>query len=211
MELSKKFYHSLNKKTMPTGYTANIEKGITFNEFVLGCARSFGALIDMRDEPNGTPIPDEFIPNDYHYKEAEIRKDKLCLFDTFTLEDAQRQIDIEHKKALEYNERYINNKNLLKWKYEDMLAKAKAWEAPTPEHEGLKKFMIEQITTSIEWDCGDYRNPIKPPLDPETWIKEERQHIIEQIEYHEKKYSEEIKRCKERSAWVKELKKSLGI
>lgn len=28
---------------MPSGYTCGIEKGITFKEFALGCARAFGA------------------------------------------------------------------------------------------------------------------------------------------------------------------------
>ena len=38
---------------MPTGYTLDLYNGkdITFEEFVLKCARAFGALIDMRDEP----------------------------------------------------------------------------------------------------------------------------------------------------------------
>ena len=54
---------------MPTGYTATLmEKGQTFQEFIMGCARAFGALIEMRDSPNDAPIPDKFEPSDYHAK-----------------------------------------------------------------------------------------------------------------------------------------------
>ena len=47
---------------MPTGYTAPIKDGISFNDFMWGCARAFGALIMMRDDPPGTPIPERFEP-----------------------------------------------------------------------------------------------------------------------------------------------------
>ena len=36
---------------MPTGYTDKIKDGITFKEYAMGCARAFGALITMRDNP----------------------------------------------------------------------------------------------------------------------------------------------------------------
>jgi hypothetical protein len=35
---------------MPTGYTDKIKDGISFEEFVLSCARQFGACISMRDD-----------------------------------------------------------------------------------------------------------------------------------------------------------------
>lgn len=51
---------------MPTGYTANIKNGITFEEFALDCARNFGALIIMRDEPKDAPIPEQFEASKHH-------------------------------------------------------------------------------------------------------------------------------------------------
>jgi hypothetical protein len=36
---------------MPTGYTAAIKDGISFEKFVWDCARGMGALVMMRDEP----------------------------------------------------------------------------------------------------------------------------------------------------------------
>lgn len=60
---------------MPTAYTANISKGITFKEYALLCARNFGATITMRDEPLDAEIP-EFQPSDYYVKRiSEIKKD----------------------------------------------------------------------------------------------------------------------------------------
>lgn len=53
---------------MPTGYTANVPDGITFEQFVWQCARGMGALVMMRDEPTGAPIPERFEPSDYNAK-----------------------------------------------------------------------------------------------------------------------------------------------
>jgi len=55
---------------MPTGYTYPVVEGkITeFSDFALSCARAFGALITMRDDPHDTPIPETFEPSDYNAK-----------------------------------------------------------------------------------------------------------------------------------------------
>ena len=46
---------------MPTGYTADIQDGkiTTLREYALSCARAFGALIMMRDDPHDAPIADD--------------------------------------------------------------------------------------------------------------------------------------------------------
>ena len=52
---------------MPTGYTDRIYRGVetSFRTFMLECARGFGALVHLRDEP-GAPIPDVIPPSDYY-------------------------------------------------------------------------------------------------------------------------------------------------
>jgi hypothetical protein len=49
---------------MPTGYTDCVRSGevTEFADFAMKCARAFGACIEMRDEPSGTPIPEAFEP-----------------------------------------------------------------------------------------------------------------------------------------------------
>ena len=59
---------------MPTGYTACIidkESPATFNQFVMGCARAFGACITMRDDPQDAEIPDSFEAGSYHKERLE--------------------------------------------------------------------------------------------------------------------------------------------
>ena len=35
-----------------TGYTSKIAQDITFKDFVMSCARAFGALVTLRDKPS---------------------------------------------------------------------------------------------------------------------------------------------------------------
>ena len=51
---------------MPTGYTSKIKDDITFEQYAMGCARAFDALIDMRDEASDALIPEELTPSNYH-------------------------------------------------------------------------------------------------------------------------------------------------
>jgi hypothetical protein len=56
------------ERIMPTGYTAElIEKGMEFNDFVLTCARAFGACIELRDRKLA-PAP-RTIPSNGNYHE----------------------------------------------------------------------------------------------------------------------------------------------
>ena len=50
---------------MPTEYTDAIADGISFNDFMMKCARGMGALIMMSDEPSDAPILEQFEPSDY--------------------------------------------------------------------------------------------------------------------------------------------------
>jgi len=194
---------------MPTGYTAEIAKGITFEEFVCQCARAFGALIHLRDEPLSSDIPDEVIPSDYHAKAlvgAEIKyKEALEIKEEQAKHLAKEEFDAE---MLSYQDR-LYEKHELKRKYEDMLAKVRAWNPPTTEHEGLKKFMIEQLTSSIDFDCSTDYIEVPKLKSPKEWCEKNISNKLWNYNYHKEENEKEIQRCKERTEWVKALKESL--
>lgn len=45
---------------MPTGYTCEIENGMSFEQFALRCARGLAYLTSMQEESLDAPIPDVF-------------------------------------------------------------------------------------------------------------------------------------------------------
>jgi hypothetical protein len=69
---------------MPTGYTADIEKGITFEEYALRCARA--CIMEIRDLPWDAPIPDTIEDSgvQYHADQLIDKQKQLEEFEAMT-------------------------------------------------------------------------------------------------------------------------------
>jgi len=196
---------------MPTGYTAKIEDGISFVEFAWGCARGMGALIEMRDAPFDAPIPERFQPSDYHKRGMEEATRELQRLLAMTADDADKAAREAHAARHKDWVRSIDRNQRLREKYEAMLGEVRAWRPPTPDHEGLKTFMIEQLETSIEFDCGAnlYRAAEPQPETGEQWRMGRIANASRDIDYHHKEYLAEVDRVEARNAWVAALRRSL--
>jgi hypothetical protein len=195
---------------MPTGYTAAIKDGISFPDFTLKCARAFGALVMMRDEPEGADIPDEFQPSDYHINELIVLGQRKKELTEMALIDgaAAKAAEEEYQESITHWEKREAEKLELRNKYNEMLAQVVKWKAPTSEHEGLKEFMIKQLRDSIDWDCSESEKPEK--VSTEKWYIGECARVQSMVSYHTKENEAEINRAAERSKWVRELKESLN-
>ena len=77
---------------MPTGYTAGVQDGTVtdFSEFALQCARNFGALVTMRDDPWSTPIPERFEASEYARTAVVEAQQKLDEFHKLTVKGSRR-------------------------------------------------------------------------------------------------------------------------
>ena len=193
---------------MPTGYTADISKGISFEKFVLTCARAMGALIMMRDEPSDAPILDKFEPSDYHPKELAKAEQEYSFLLHLEKDQVKQYAERDYSDAVESWKKRKDEKLELENKYKEMLAKVVQWNPPTKEHEGFKDFMMQQIRESIKWDCSPYEAPENPSAD--EWYRKKLKDIDWRIDYHTKEGKEEVRRSKERSEWVQQLKSSLN-
>ena len=196
---------------MPTGYTLDLYDGkdITFEEFVLKCARAFGALIDMRDEPMDAPIPERFEPSDHHLEELEKAKRRLKEIRKWNEEKAEQEAERAYREALKEREEFIKKNKLIRKRYEDMLSKVQKWKPPTIEHASLKQFMIQQLLESIEFDCFVPEMPQR--LSGEEYREQQIKKALSDIEYHEKEYAEEVNRVYEKNKWLLSLRESLKI
>jgi hypothetical protein len=196
---------------MATGYTATIAEGISFNDFALQCARSFGALILMRDDPMDKPIPKEFKPSDYHSKKiVEIMKE-LKLLESLPESEANKRAEQDYQTALDVKKEGLKKANKLREKYLAMLVKVQGWTPPTSDHTELKKFMVEQIEQSIKFDClTDYYTQQDIKLQSgKDWLAGQMQKLADSLTYHIKEDKEEKERTAGRNRWVQELRKSL--
>lgn len=197
---------------MPTGYTADIGKGISFREFILRCARGMGACIMQRDDPSNDPPKLQEV-SDYH-------KIKLAEAETTLKEIREMPDDVAEQKAKEESESEIasiedgiRKNNDLRDKYRAMLSRVEAWQPPTSEHDGLKDFMEQQIKQSIDFDCGGsyYQDQLEKrlPISAHEWKAKHLKNALWNFNYHKDELSKEIERTEARNNWIKRLYESL--
>lgn len=196
---------------MPTGYTEDVANGkITdFNEYALQCARNFGACITLRDEPMTSEIP-EFVPSDHNAKRlAEAKKD-LAAFLAMDHDQREKLRSDEHAENARVAEKGIAEKQVERERYEAMLAKAKAYKSPSPDHDNYAGFLVSQLEESIQWDCStDYYDGLQQQKPFGEWESEKLERLKRDVAYHEKANREEIERTDQRNEWVRKLKASL--
>lgn len=198
---------------MPTGYTATLcEKDQPFSEFVLGCARAFGACISQRDDPM-SDLPRIEPKSNYH--EVELEKAQAELTKLQKLSKAARIKFGEKKKSdsLAYSRKELVKHEEARARLETMLAKVNSWHPPSSDHIELKKFMIQQLTTTIEHD-GDtnyYRKQIE--ADSKKTAMDYYIDAIKSaewsVEYHLKENKKDSERHDGRSQWISDLFQSL--
>lgn len=194
---------------MPTGYTADIAKGITFQQFAMGCARNFGALITMRDDPADAPIPETFEPSSYYAKALKEAQERLSELGAMTPAQVESTAAKAHSDALvRWHERKAKRESL-RQKYRAMLAEVDAWQPPTANHVGLKKFMTEQIRSSIGFDCNDDHDDKPVKVSAEEWFLAEQKEAMRRLGYAAEENAKDIARAADRTAWVAALRASL--
>lgn len=195
---------------MPTGYTAAVVDGkqTEFPDFAMSCARAFGALITMRDDPADAPIPDEFKPSTYSADRLEEAKGKLALLQAMTPEEADAAAWNAFTEGNRSADEYDAKNDAEDARLEAMAEKVRAWTPPTAEHQGLKTFMLEQISISKH---GDYRSSRPQKMTGAQWLEAETKDAMREIGYHAKSQAEEEARASGRTAWVAALRQSLNV
>lgn len=195
---------------MPTGYTHNVGDGTLteFRDFALQCARAFGALITMRDDPADAPIPDAIEASSYY--SDRLKESEAQLFTLNEMGDdeviAAAQKDNDDSMAA-YRKRLAEDA-ATRDRYLAMLEHVRAWEPPTHDHAPMKEFMVEQLMTSIDCDCGHV--PKTPRmLTPTEWLNERREDLKQGIARYREQDQAERKRAADRTAWIAALKASL--
>lgn len=195
---------------MPTGYTADIKDGISFEQFAMGCARGFGACISMRDLPSDTPIPEEFDASSYHAEKLAEARLTLALYEDMSPEAADMECMDEYShEERNRKKRLQENHNTLQ-AYRGMLEQVRTWVAPSKEHKGLKEFMIKQLEESLQWDDSTkYLSEPTPLLSTTDWREAKKAKALKDIEYHKEGNAKELQRTAERNQWVRQLRESL--
>jgi hypothetical protein len=194
---------------MPTGYTADIKDGISFEQFVWTCARAFGALVMMRDDSMDAPIPERFEPSDTYKKWLLEERAKLGALVAMSVEEVAAAAEAAYLERHASWARRRAEKTELRNRYSEMLAKVVQWEPPTPEHQGLKDFMAQQLRESIDFDCGEKYDDEPQRLEPTDWHNQQVENTRKAIARHLQSHTEEHQRAESRNGWLKALRDSV--
>lgn len=199
---------------MPTGYTADLYDGkdVSFEDFTLNCARAFGALVSLRDEPDAE-IPDEFKVDEYYVERFEKAKEELEKVKQMTDEDFAAEAEKTFAREKESLLRTIEEKKAIRKRYENMLEEVKQWVPPTSDHVALKNFMIDQLESSIRYDAptGFYEKKLAE-LTLET-VEEAKSRLMDdciwELNFSKERLEQAGDAAKYRTEWVSQLRKSL--
>lgn len=87
----------------------------------------------------------------------------------------------------------------------------KKWNPPTPDFVELKRFMIEQLMTSIDGDCHEW-NSLRYFPTKKDWVNDKisNKTLSDKLKYHIDAYNEECESVERANAWIDILVASLG-
>lgn len=195
---------------MPTGYTAAIKDGISFQTFAMTCARAMGACVMMRDDPFSAEIPARLEPSDYHPKKLDLVLAQLAELEAMTEAEFAKAAEEAYQLAEDERLKRLAESIDLRSKYQSMLDQVFAWESPSDNHIGFKLFMVKQITESIRFDCDEsyYQTPT-PRKTPPEWFEARKAQHLRDIDYHKTQHAEEISRTDDSNTWIALLRESL--
>ncbi|AKF13648.1 hypothetical protein PHIN3_385 [Sinorhizobium phage phiN3] len=195
---------------MPTGYTHAVAEGeiTSLRDFVLSCARGMGALICMRDDPADAPVPEQFEPDVEHYNERIIdAAERIEMLREATPETIEALVAKANADALEYHNKRVDTYKRTKKRYKDMIAKVEAWQGAP---EGIKEFMLQQLNSSIEFDCHrDPSDDVPTVWTAERWLAYEIEDLQDDIKRYTRYRNEEVERVAARNEWLRQLHESL--
>lgn len=202
---------------MPTGYTSYIKDGkiTSGKEFLKLCTRAFGIAVDLKDESLDVPTPNHFEPHPYYekaYKDSLVSREKAY---SMTLEEVKEDIISKYNDNKGRVEKILEEYKDEDKKYLKVREEVEKWTPPTPEHENLKKFCLEQIDMSLntslyKWCEEDINKELDTSDDTiKKYIDILRDNADEKLKRAYKKYQEELKRVEEKNLWMKQFLDSL--
>lgn len=201
-----------------TGYTESIDDRSITNgkDFLKLCIREFGVCIGQRDDSLKSPLVTEFKPDDYCNNERVIAIEKYEKLKNTSIEDYynNKLKDIERSKRLNANS--YENKKLERQLYLKIKSEVESWIPPTKEHEGIKRFALDQINKGIPMEKEILGYKLKAEADINYTMDKachdyeiELSDLKDDIEYYEKKCREKAERCNSRNKFMKQFLDSL--
>lgn len=194
---------------MPTGYTSIIESdpNCTFARYAWRCARAMGAFMMQRDDGLDAKVVLQQEPETYYEEGLREAEAALAEHDAASEDVLRARYAEEWLLAEDAHQTALAAYLATRAQYERMEAQVQAWVPPSPDHEGLKKFMLDQLVESQKWSSEPTAPVAAPYL---AWRDARRAHLERNVSYYTEHVAKEAANCVGRNAWVAALVASLG-
>ena len=185
---------------MTTGYTAYIQKGVitTGKDFLKLCLSNFDIAINMKNE----------LLSNVNYDKAVQDRDN---FKKLTFEQVRQQLVEKQKEDIEFIKESLDKYKAEDKRYFKIKEEIENWIPPTPEHENLRKFALEQINMSLNTDKIEYYNEklnLKSEISDEdvyTYINHTNFMNVIMVESAYKNWQNDLKRIADKNIWMEQF------
>ena len=196
---------------MPTGYTAAVVDGTLtdFPTFALRCARAMGACIMQRDDVM-TDLPKLRDKATYYERQLADATARLAELDAMTAEQADAAAQADYAHALAEWEKHRAKVEQRAARLIAMRSEVQAWTPPTPEHQGLKDFMLDQLRQTLDFDGRVYLD--KPlPLSGPAYRARELGTAARNESYARERLAKDARIVEDANRWIAALYQSVGV
>lgn len=188
---------------MPTGYTIFIENGkaTTGADFLKICIRNFGCCIGQREDPLSASLITDIKPDTYYKSQYEYYLNKLESFRKKSMEEIKEELRAKGEKELNEKKKYLSDQQMLRNKYLAIRNDVERWVPPTPDHQGIKDFALEQIDMCIP--TNEYLDKLEKQIqsleNQNTDITDDMasDYIIDELSFYGKELKDYSKRMNE--------------
>lgn len=190
-----------------------LDKNQTFEEYALSCARAFGALVTMREDPMDAPIPEELKPDPYYLRaEADATRRLKNLLAMSAPDEKEAYGEKRKSEGLRHLIQQKSARDADVDRCRQMLPAVEKWEPPTVDHQGLKRMMLENLHDALKGENDDYYKSNISKLKGTPALKfynDALDQARRDIEYYRAQYEKEVQRMAGSTQWVKSLRESL--
>lgn len=187
-----------------------ILRGCTFKEYATCCARYTGMTDELhQDELLDSEIPESFTAGTFHKEQALRYELELIAYVSMTPEMIESEIETLYNRAVAEREVRIAESLKHRKLYDAMKLEVESYVPPSEDHNGLKTFMLNEITERIEWDAKPFNYRPIPKTTPEEWIEDRIEKTRKTLKYHREAQIREEANTIKRNEWLRLLRVSL--
>lgn len=194
-----------------TGFTQIIEDhdDVTFEQYLWRCARGMMAFVRERESGLDAQVPLEVVPQPFYEEWLTSERERLAELESLTLDGAANAMAEENAERLRKHQEYDAERRKRCRQYDKMRDQVVKWQPPTPEHEGLKEVMLEQIEISMPDHEREADELPVAATDPAKWRDERIEHARQEVKRREESLSKEHERCRKATEWIQALHKQI--